>query len=322
MVIRVVKMRPTLGLQYTWSSMKHHETGDFWKAWEKKMSHTESYYIVLCNHKTRSITERKESVIICKLHGQSPFYQGFHFFKRQMLSQPSASGLAPEWRAAVPSYATDTAAAHTRPPALWWCWCCLAHGHLRGCDAATFCTQIISSNGGHSKMIQNGNFHGEIMMIKKGIFFIEYTMFKDVAAFWNLYPTWECMGLKATQGTAWIKSCLMLGALLFRQNMSVSISDMAGWDGQTGHGATSLHQHPLPVAFKAKSRVTLESCGRSAFGELDGWRMQRLHILYSGSFNDKCRCRWQAYANAWFMSWYGLFGPQSHSINLLSVSNS
>ena len=133
------------------------------------MSHTESYYIVTCNHKTRSITERKQSVIIYKLHGQSPFYQGFHF-KRQMLSQPSASGLAPEWRAAVPSYATDTAAAHTRPPALWWCWCCLAHGHLRGCDAATFCTQIISSNGGHSKMIQNGNFHGEIMMIKKGIF--------------------------------------------------------------------------------------------------------------------------------------------------------
>ena len=56
----------------------------------------------------------------------------------------------------------------------------------------------------------------------------------------------------------------------FPTNMSVSISDMAGWDGQTGHGATSLHQHPLPVAFKAKSRVTLESCGRSAFGELDG----------------------------------------------------
>jgi hypothetical protein len=61
----------------------------------------------------------------------------------------------------------------------------LAHGHLRGCDAATFCTQIISSNGGHSKMIQNGNgnFHGGNYDDQKGIFFIQYPMFKDVAAF-------------------------------------------------------------------------------------------------------------------------------------------
>jgi hypothetical protein len=63
----------------------------------------------------------------------------------------------------------------------------------------------------------------------------------------------------------------MLGALLFRQNMSVSISDMAGWDGQTGHGATSLHQHPLLVAFKGK--VT---CNTGVLRQVSIWRTGRM----------------------------------------------
>lgn len=196
-----------------------------------------------------------------------------------------------------------------------------------------FCTQIMSSNGGHSKMIQNCNFHGEIimiiesLMIKKGILFMQYLSVPYVQRRCRILrskiPTFEIVHGPQGNTRYGMNQVLFDGWSFAFPRKSECINfryGRMGWSDWTWCNIPN-HQHPLPVAFKAKSRVTLESCGRSAFGELHGWRMQRLHILYSGSFNDKCRCRWQAYANAWCMSWYGLFGPQSHSINLVSVLN-